>query len=102
MKRTPSCSASALTTLCGRDDDDARGRNADVAQDQRQDALPDAAETDHDDAPGKIDVDLVTHDVSINDLSDVSWISSFCQPGGSVPSYPGNASTRRNQRASCG
>ena len=38
---------------------DALFRNADVAQDERQRALADAAETDEDDAARKLDVNLV-------------------------------------------
>ena len=42
-----------------RHDGNPLGSNADVAQHQRQHALADAAETDEQDARGKLDVDFV-------------------------------------------
>ena len=45
--------------VLGRDDGDAARRHADVTQDQRQDALADAAKADDDDATRKVDMDLV-------------------------------------------
>jgi len=50
--------------VVGSHDRNPLGCNADVAQHQRQHALADAAETDEQDARGKLDVDLVlfTHD----------------------------------------
>ena len=52
-----------LAAIVGSDDGDAFFRDADVAQDERQRALADAAETDEDDASWKLDVNLVVrHD----------------------------------------
>ena len=48
-----------LAAIVAGDDRDALFRNADVAQDERQRALADAAETDEDDASRKLDVNLV-------------------------------------------
>ena len=64
-KRTPYSAATFSPRLVGRDDGDLVGLDADVAQDQRQDALADAAEADEDQATGERDVDRVlAHDGS--------------------------------------
>ena len=46
----PYCCGLLAPRVLGGDDGDALGRDADVTQDQRQDALADAAEADEDDA----------------------------------------------------
>jgi hypothetical protein len=48
-----------VADVVGADDADALGAQAQMPQDQRQHPLADAAESDQDDAPGKIDVHFV-------------------------------------------
>ena len=50
-----------LAPVFGGDDHDALGADVDMPQDQRQHALSDAAEADHDEATGKLEIDLVAH-----------------------------------------
>ena len=63
MNLMPYFSASSRAAVVRGDDRDALGRDADVTQDERQRALPDAAEADEHDAARKLDVNLVAaHD----------------------------------------
>ena len=79
---TPYSSAIFPAAIVAGDDGDALFRNADVAQDERQRALADAAESDEDDAPWKLDVNLVVrHDLPrANQGERVSTIIRCCHP----------------------
>ena len=70
-----------LAAIVGRDDGDALFRDADVAQDERQRALADAAEADEDDASWKLDVNLVVSSLTrANQGERVSTIIRCCHP----------------------